>query len=110
MRVVAGAHCEVTGLPFLWLPGTTWRTNPLAASFDRIDNSGGYVHGDIRAVSWLCNLGLNEFESTIHLGVSKFALDNDMLIRSMSDEQRRALEGRAEFIAYIKRVTELQMI
>lgn len=56
-------RCQVTGMKFDYLPRTNrdWRTNPLAASLDRINNKGGYEPGNIRLVCACVNYAINEF-------------------------------------------------
>jgi len=55
-----GDRCEVTGLEFDYSPHPTNKCNPLAPSIDRIDNSIGYVKGNVRFVIWQYNIMRNE--------------------------------------------------
>ena len=46
--------CEVTGLALNWKA-----CSPFKASFDRIDNSVGYIPGNVRLVCWIFNRAKN---------------------------------------------------
>ena len=57
--------CSVTGLPLYWDYGGSERTNPWAPSLDRIDNTVGYVPGNVRAVCWAFNQMRGEFPDEV---------------------------------------------
>lgn len=46
-------HCPVLGIPLLYTG--TLRDRPSWASLDRIDNSKGYVRGNVRIISYRAN-------------------------------------------------------
>lgn len=55
--------CPITGR-FLILPKGTdgWeKLNPYNASLDRIDNSKGYIKGNVRYIAYIANLGRSAF-------------------------------------------------
>lgn len=53
-RIIQPMVCSVSGLPL----STEWPDdgpNPWAPSIDRIDNSAGYVQGNVRLTAWAFN-------------------------------------------------------
>lgn len=53
-------QCAVTGIPFRYeRKGKEW--NPWGPSVDRIDNTKGYVVGNVRVVCVMVNLALSQF-------------------------------------------------
>ena len=47
--------CEMTGLPFSYIPGTRWRKNPFFPSIDRRDPDRGYTEENCRLVLYAYN-------------------------------------------------------
>ena len=52
-----GGRCALTGVPFDFSAGRTWRS----PSIDRIVPELGYVHGNVRVVCWGVNSALGEW-------------------------------------------------
>ena len=47
--------CAVSGIPLTLTHGTRQEQNPTKVSTDRIDNSKGYIEGNIHLVTWQVN-------------------------------------------------------
>lgn len=61
------SHCPVFGIPIF--PATGYRTDN-SPSFDRVDNSKGYIKGNVRIISFLANcrkgdLSVEQIESLL---------------------------------------------
>lgn len=57
--------CQLTGVPFSddLVPGC--RTRPWAPTVDRIDNSKGYVVGNVRLVCWAANRARGDWPDAV---------------------------------------------
>ena len=55
--------CAVTNIKLFIYPTTNWsgKTKPYQASLDRIDNSKGYIKGNVRFVALIFNFARNRF-------------------------------------------------
>ena len=61
MIVVQDQKCVLTGIPFSWDFGGTYRANPFAPSIDRKDSRKGYTYDNIQIVCYAVNLAKNEY-------------------------------------------------
>lgn len=53
--------CALTGLPFSLVPSDTGKARPFAPSLDRLDNSLGYIKGNVRLVCCMANFARNVY-------------------------------------------------
>jgi hypothetical protein len=75
-------RCQLTGQIMSFQPGNQWNKNPLSCSIDRIDNSQGYIKGNVRLLThWANNAkstwDFNVFESMIKSSSINLGLIND---------------------------------
>lgn len=75
-------RCQLTGQIMSFHPGTQWNKNPLSCSIDRIDNSKGYIKGNVRLLThWANNAkstwDFNVFENMIKSASTNLELLND---------------------------------
>lgn len=57
----SGGKCMVTGIPFSKKDNPQWRTNPWAASIDRVDSLAAYTLDNCRLVCVAANAAMNEW-------------------------------------------------
>lgn len=53
--VVIPTHCPVLGIKLAMGTGNSFTARDCAPSLDRLDNSQGYVPGNVRVISWRAN-------------------------------------------------------
>lgn len=70
MIEAAGGCCQVSGIPFDFSKGTTWR-RPFAPSIDRIDCGRGYVESNCRLVIYAANAAMNEWGLNVLLTLAR---------------------------------------
>lgn len=63
--------CSATGLPLAWEYDGATRTNPWTPSIDRIDNSKGYLPGNVRVVCGAFNTMRNEYPDDVVFALAK---------------------------------------
>lgn len=63
--------CPMTGIVMEWEAGSRAERNLNAVSLDRIDNSKGYVKGNVRLVSTWYNNARNHSSDDYFLGMAK---------------------------------------
>ena len=69
-RIIEPMVCSVSGLPL----STEWPDggpNPWAPSIDRIDNSAGYVQGNVRLTAWAFNQARGAWDEGVLLTLAR---------------------------------------
>lgn len=65
--------CALTGWPLQFTKGGTWKSgmNPFACSMDRVDNTQGYVRGNIQLVCAMVNTVRGAMENDDFINLCK---------------------------------------
>lgn len=72
-------YCELTRLPFDFLPHPKYAKNPYSPSIDRIDSTKGYTKENVRIVLWQVNLMRGEMtDEEVELICKKFIERNKL--------------------------------
>ncbi len=74
-QMLAPMTCSATGLPLVWEHDGSSARNPWAPSLDRLDNSIGYVPGNVRVVCWAFNCMRADFPDEVVLTLAKALAD-----------------------------------
>jgi len=69
LPILEAGHCQLTGLPFDFMPTNKTYKNPHAPSLDRIDSQKGYTKENCRIVLSAVNDALGEYDDEIALPI-----------------------------------------
>jgi len=69
LPILEAGHCQLTGLPFDFMPTNKTYKNPRAPSLDRIDSQKGYTKENCRIVLSAVNDALGEYDDEIALPI-----------------------------------------
>lgn len=64
-QLLAPMVCEATGLELKWEWTGTGKYNPWAPSLDRLNNSLGYIAGNVRVVCWAYNKARSDWPDEV---------------------------------------------
>jgi hypothetical protein len=71
LPILEAGHCQLTGLPFDFMPTKKTHKNPYAPSIDRIDSHQGYTKENYRVVLTMVNEALGEYSDETALPILK---------------------------------------
>ena len=72
VRKLATSKCPVLGIPLEWEYGHGKARNPNSPSLDRIDNSKGYVPGNVAIISDRANRLKSDGTATEHAAIATY--------------------------------------
>ena len=77
--IIIPSHCPVLGIPIFisWAHSHIQRNSPNAPSLDRIDNSLGYIKGNVQIISWRANNLKKNATSEELFAVARFVRDQE---------------------------------